>query len=109
LQAALSAESWQVIREMFHPKPHFSDRKRIDLLVFPPVREIDVVGPLDAFSTANRLSGKRPLYEVTVTRTGSKPEIAGMSGLSLLFRRKEHLRRLAQLPCVVVKCLMPKE
>ncbi len=69
---------------MFHPKPQFSERKRIALLVFPPVREIDIVGPLDAFSTANRLSGKRPLYEVTVIRTGSKHEIVGMSGLSLL-------------------------
>ena len=69
---------------MFHPNPPFSERKRIALLVFPPVREIDIVGPLDVFSTANRLSGKRPLYEVTVIRTGSKHEIVGMSGLSLL-------------------------
>ncbi len=71
-------------REMFHPKPPFSERKRIALLVFPPVREIDIVGPRDVFSTANRLSGKRPLYEVTVIRTGSKHEIVGMSGLSLI-------------------------
>jgi transcriptional regulator GlxA family with amidase domain len=84
LQAAPSVALWHVIRKMLHPKTQFSERKRIALLVFPPVRELDIVGPLDAFSTANRLSGQRPLYEVTVIRTGSEHEIIGMSGLSLL-------------------------
>jgi transcriptional regulator GlxA family with amidase domain len=69
---------------MVHPKSEISESKRIAFLVFPPVRELDIVGSLDVFSTANRLSGKRPLYEVTVIHTESRHEVVGMSGLSLL-------------------------
>lgn len=59
--------------------------KRIVFFTLPPVREIDLVGAMDVFTSANRLAGDKPLYDLRVVnaekvRGGT---IAGMSGLSL--------------------------
>lgn len=59
------------------------EAKRIVFLLLPPVRELDVVGPVDVFATANRLSG-RQLYEVVVLGTERELTVVGMSGLSLV-------------------------
>lgn len=57
--------------------------RRIAIVAFPPVRELDVVGPVDVFSTANRLAGA-DLYETLIASTEGAKTIAGMSGLSLV-------------------------
>ena len=41
------------------------ERKRIIVVVVPPVDELDLVGPLKVFGAANRLSAK-PVYAVEV-------------------------------------------
>ena len=58
--------------------------KRIAFFTLPPVREIDLVGAVDVFTSANRAVGK-PLYDIQIinaekARTDGK--IAGMCGLS---------------------------
>jgi transcriptional regulator GlxA family with amidase domain len=60
-------------------------RKRVVLLVVPPVDELDLVGPVEVFGTANRLlgSGRKP-YAVEIVTTARDRRIAGASGLSLL-------------------------
>ena len=63
-------------------------RKRIVLLVVPPVDELDLVGPVEVFGTANRLlGGGRTPYAVEVVTTARDRRIDGECGLSLLAHR----------------------
>ena len=66
-------------------------RKRVLLLVVPPVDELDLVGPAEVFGTANRLlgGGRRP-YALEVVTTARDRRIDGESGLSLLAHRRYH-------------------
>jgi transcriptional regulator GlxA family with amidase domain len=58
---------------------------RIVVLVVPPIEELDLVGPVQVFSTASRLiGGGRAPYEISVVSTSRDRMIAGESGLSLL-------------------------
>ncbi len=63
--------------------------KRVVLLVVPPVDELDLVGPVEVFATANRLadSGRKP-YAVEVATTAPDRTVAGEGGLSLLAHRR---------------------
>jgi len=63
-------------------------RKRVVLLVVPPVDELDLVGPVEVFGTANRLlDGRGPSYAVEVVTTARDRRIEGACGLSLLAHR----------------------
>lgn len=62
------------------PKP-----RRIVVLVVPPIEELDLVGPVQVFSTATRLMrGQRAPYEIEVATTNRDLRIAGESGLSIV-------------------------
>ncbi len=62
--------------------------KRVVLLVVPPVDELDLVGPVEVFGTANRLLGRgRTPYAVEVVTTARNRRVDGQSGLSLLAHR----------------------
>jgi transcriptional regulator GlxA family with amidase domain len=63
-------------------------QKRTVILVVPPVDELDLVGPVEVFGTANRLvgGGRRP-YVVEVVTTAPDRKIDGEGGLSLLAHR----------------------
>jgi len=66
-------------------------RKRVLLLVVPPVDELDLVGPAEVFGTANRLlGGGRKPYAVEVVTTARDRRIDGEGGLSLLAHRRHH-------------------
>jgi len=66
-------------------------RKAIAVLVIPPVDELDLVGPVEVFGTANRLlSGRRTHYAVEIVRTARNRKIEGECGLSLLAHRHYH-------------------
>ncbi len=55
------------------------------MLVIPPIEELDLVGPVQVFSTATRLMSHRgPPYEVTVASTTPDRVIGGESGLSII-------------------------
>lgn len=63
-------------------------RKPIVVLVVPPVDELDLVGPVEVFGTANRLlSGGRPRYAVEIVTTARNRKVDGEYGLSLLAHR----------------------
>ena len=63
-------------------------QKRVVLLAVPPVDELDLVGPVEVFGTANRLmGGRRTPYGVEVVTTARDRRIDGESGLSLLAHR----------------------
>jgi hypothetical protein len=46
------------------------ETKRIVLFTLPPVREIDLVGAADVFTSANRAAGGEPLYEIKIVKRG---------------------------------------
>jgi hypothetical protein len=56
------------------------------LFTLPPVREIDLVGAVDVFTSANRTVGGKPLYDIKIVnaeKARADRKIAGMCGLSL--------------------------
>jgi transcriptional regulator GlxA family with amidase domain len=64
------------------PKP-----RRVVVLVVPPIEELDLVGPVQVFSTASRLMSRSATpYEICVVSTTPDRVIAGESGLSLVAR-----------------------
>src|SRR5258708_34813493 len=63
-----------------------SETKRIVFFTLPPVREIDLVGAVDVFTSANRAVGAKPLYGIKIVnaeKARADRKIAGMCGLSL--------------------------
>jgi transcriptional regulator GlxA family with amidase domain len=66
--------------------PAPGETKRIVLFTLPPVREIDLVGAVDVFTSANRTVGGKPLYDIKIVnaeKARADRKIAGMCGLSL--------------------------
>jgi transcriptional regulator GlxA family with amidase domain len=53
---------------------------RVVVLVVPPVEELDLVGPIQVFGAANRLSG-RPVYRVEIATNGKDLKVQGEGGL----------------------------
>ncbi|MGA8476744.1 MAG: DJ-1/PfpI family protein [Chthoniobacterales bacterium] len=66
--------------------PAAAETNRIVLFTLPPVREIDLVGAVDVFTSANRAMGGKPLYDIKIVnaeKARGDRKIAGMCGLSL--------------------------
>jgi len=55
-------------------------RRRIVVVVVPPIDELDLVGPIQAFSAANRLFGKT-VYEVEIVTNARELKVQGEGGL----------------------------
>jgi len=49
------------------------ETKRIVLFTLPPVREIDLVGAVDVFASANRAMGGKPLYDIKIVNAEKAP------------------------------------
>ena len=62
------------------------------MLALPPVEELDLVGPVQVLSAANRLTGKS-IYEVELVTNGKGREVKGDGGL-LSFQAAGHYRFL---------------
>src|SRR5262249_32657910 len=79
-------------------------RKPVVVLAVPPVDELDLVGPVEVFATANRLlSGRRTRYAVEIVTTSPDRRIDGEGGLSLVAQR--HYQQVAGRPdSVLVVC-----
>ena len=55
-------------------------RRRIVIVVVPPVEELDLVGPLQVFGAANRLSGSK-LYSLEIATNRKELEVQGEGGM----------------------------
>jgi transcriptional regulator GlxA family with amidase domain len=55
-------------------------RRRIIVVVVPPVDELDLVGPIQVFSAANRL-GRKTVYEVEIVTNAREMRVQGEGGL----------------------------
>jgi transcriptional regulator GlxA family with amidase domain len=62
------------------------------VVVVPPVDELDLVGPLQVFNSANRLAG-RPLYAIEVVTSTKGLTVAGEGGV-LTFLARHHFRKV---------------
>lgn len=69
--------------------PH-NKRKRIIVIVVPPVDELDLVGPMKVFGAANRLA-RKPVYEVEVVTNKKELVVQGEEGL-LTFAARGHFQ-----------------
>lgn len=82
-------------------KPYKSSR--IIVVVVPPVDELDLVGPLQVFSSVNRLAG-RTIYSIEVVTTASRLAIDGEAGV-LTFLAKKHFREVrGEFDSVLLVC-----
>ncbi len=55
-------------------------RRRIVIAVVPPVEELDLVGPMQVFGAANRLSGRK-VYSLEVATNRKELEVQGEGGM----------------------------
>ena len=70
------------------PRKNLFKRRRIAVVVVPPVEELDLVGPMQVLSAANRLTGK-PVYAVEIATNADDLKVAGEGGLlSFLAQRR---------------------
>jgi transcriptional regulator GlxA family with amidase domain len=69
-------------------QPRVSKPKRVVVVVVPPIEELDLVGPLQVFSSVNRLAGK-PVYSIQTVTSGKEMKVRGEGGL-LTFLAQAH-------------------
>jgi len=69
-----------------------SKQRRIIVLALPPVEELDLVGPVQVLSAANRLTSKS-IYTVELVTNRKDREVTGDGGL-LSFRAAGHYRSI---------------
>src|SRR5262249_7587583 len=55
-------------------------KRRIIVVVVPPVEELDLVGPVQVFSAANRLSGKK-IYSIEIVTGAKDLTVEGEGGI----------------------------
>ena len=67
-------------------------RRRIVVLVVPPVDELDLVGPLQVFNAVNRLAG-RIIYTVEVVTAADRLTVEGEGGV-LSFVARHHFSKV---------------
>jgi transcriptional regulator GlxA family with amidase domain len=66
--------------------------RRIIVAVVPPVDELDLVGPLQVFNSANRLAG-RPIYSIEVVTNTDRLTVEGEGGV-LTFLARHHFSKV---------------
>ena len=60
-------------------------RRHIVMLAVPPIEELDLVGPVQVFASANRLlSPAKPVYSFEIVTNTQEPKIPGEAGLCLI-------------------------
>lgn len=65
---------------MSKPVTNHAAKRRIIVIVVPPIEELDLVGPMQVFSSVNRLAG-RAIYSVEVVTTAKRMEVKGEGGM----------------------------
>jgi len=65
-------------------------RRRVIVVVVPPVEELDLVGPVQVFGAANRLA-RAPVYDVGIATNAKTLRVQGEGGL-LSFAAQGHFR-----------------
>jgi transcriptional regulator GlxA family with amidase domain len=61
--------------------------RRVVIVAAPPVRALDVFGPAEVFTDANRMSGGRTIYEIEIVSATDGDVVASHVGIPLLTHR----------------------
>jgi len=61
--------------------------RRVAIIAVPPARMLDVVGPAEVFTDANKLRGGEPAYEVEIIAAGEDRTVPSQIGLPILAHR----------------------
>ena len=64
--------------------------KRVVLFAHPPVLELDIVGPANVFSAANKVHKGGRTYEIILATSGKDLLVAGMAGIGLAAHKYHH-------------------
>lgn len=76
---------------------------RVVVAVVPPVDELDLVGPLQVFSSVNRLA-RRPIYSVEVLTSNSHRKVQGENGVVNFLAHGSLYRVRRSLDSVLLVC-----
>jgi transcriptional regulator GlxA family with amidase domain len=89
--------------DAFLPRSASRKRRRIIVVVVPPVDELDLVGPLQVFSSINRLA-EQAIYSIEVVTTAKQLKVDGEGGL-LTFLAKSHFQNVkGKVDSVLLVC-----
>jgi hypothetical protein len=66
-----------------HARPVARSPRRVLIVAVPPVRTLDVFGPVEVFGDANRLHGGDPTYEVNIISSGPERVVLSHMGAPL--------------------------
>src|SRR5215468_6211182 len=80
-----------------------SPSRRIVVVVVPPVDELDLVGPLQVFSSVNRLAG-RNIYSIEVVTNTNSLTVEGESGILTFLARHHFAKVKGACDSVLVVC-----
>jgi transcriptional regulator GlxA family with amidase domain len=85
------------------PRKNLFKRRRIAVIVVPPVEELDLVGPMQVFSAANRLAGKH-VYAVEIATNSSDLKVAGEGGLLSFLAQRHFLGLKGSFDSLLLVC-----
>src|SRR5437899_8799521 len=78
-------------------------RSRIIVVVVPPVDELDLIGPLQVFSSVNRLTGQ-PIYSIEMVTNAKPLKVRGEAGV-ITFLAERHFREVkGKFDSVLLDC-----
>lgn len=78
-------------------------KRRIVVVAVPPVDELDLVGPLQVFSSVNRLAG-RTVYTIELVTTAQSLEVKGEGGLLAFHASSHFLEVQGKVDSVLLTC-----
>ena len=61
--------------------------RRVAIIAVPPARMLDVVGPAEVFTDANKLRGGQPAYEVEIIAAAEDRTVPTQIGMPILAHR----------------------
>ena len=84
-------------------KKRTSSPRRVVFVVVPPIEELDLVGPMQVFTAANRLAGRK-IYALEIATTGRELKVEGEGGI-ISFLAQSSLKDLkGQIDSVLLVC-----
>ena len=66
---------------MDHNRSPKRTTRRVLIVAVPPVRTVDVFGPVEVFGDANRARREGPIYEVSVISAGTDRDVQSHLGM----------------------------
>ena len=77
--------------------------RRIIVVAVPPIEELDLVGPLQVFSSVNRLAA-RPVYSVEIVTSAEQLRVDGEGGLLTFLAQRRFSSVQGQFDSVLLVC-----